>query len=650
MIGDEHSDTPVALPLEAIEVDAFRRAHHGDTFRCGVLLGGCGKQLTTKLYIDRACHFAHYPEPGCLPTVCRRASTGVSSADHLYIKQGMARWLARRGVDIAAQVPAGGTGTIVLSEPTTGAGWWIHLPSAARTHDRPADETPPMRTLLTEDHPAGAQLHKQGFVHRIRCEAAGTERLVKVGTQVGTAAGPMEWFDLADCSLTRDGLITPTLARHRNRKPTAKTGRRPEEPALEPEARELIKALRKACRQRNAGQAEELTDRAFQLCLQAEGATRTALRTAVTDAKAWLRSVDPADRQKAAFSELKRLTRTGTPQQLSASLHKVMQLTPKTRDLGERNTLHAARARLAELAQPAIETPTAVLLEAPPPSAFTDPDTPDQPPASQPEPANPGDDFPQPPPKPPAADGQTATKALGNDNEPNERPTQKRAPRPETAPQRTWLEPQTPRARERREALTALRARLTDLTTNGYDLDAEHLGAIVAELTRLTETAGTLPGYEAQAVRTWTRRLAELKHTLAEGPTTSNTTAPPTPARDSHDRLHTLARTVRSHLQQQARNRSTTTLSRLRNSGVALPHLDHAELPDLLALVDRDTPPDEPLLAGLLTTVTGQPHPLLPRVLERAGRTAPADGEDFRVPWAVDVLRLYQVWRHRSGE
>ncbi|MER8088624.1 hypothetical protein ACFVZR_25640 [Streptomyces sp. NPDC058316] len=37
------------LPLEAIELDAFRHRHEGDTFWCGLLLGGCGGRLTTKL-------------------------------------------------------------------------------------------------------------------------------------------------------------------------------------------------------------------------------------------------------------------------------------------------------------------------------------------------------------------------------------------------------------------------------------------------------------------------------------------------------------------------------------------------------------------------------------------------------------------------
>jgi hypothetical protein len=43
------------LPLEAIELDAFRRRHEHDSFWCGLLLEGCDLQLTTKLYTDRVC-------------------------------------------------------------------------------------------------------------------------------------------------------------------------------------------------------------------------------------------------------------------------------------------------------------------------------------------------------------------------------------------------------------------------------------------------------------------------------------------------------------------------------------------------------------------------------------------------------------------
>ncbi|WP_329449326.1 hypothetical protein OG906_42875 (plasmid) [Streptomyces sp. NBC_01426] len=59
VLGGADSEEPLMLPLEAIELDAFRRHYDQDTFWCGLLLGGCGGQLTTKLYTDRVCHFAH---------------------------------------------------------------------------------------------------------------------------------------------------------------------------------------------------------------------------------------------------------------------------------------------------------------------------------------------------------------------------------------------------------------------------------------------------------------------------------------------------------------------------------------------------------------------------------------------------------------
>ncbi|MFF4053605.1 hypothetical protein ACFYZ5_44095 [Streptomyces chartreusis] len=85
------------LPLEAIELDAFRRRHENDTFWCGLLLGGCGLQLTTKLYTDRVCHFAHHPGPDGHPHVCGQRARGVTSADHLYVKSAAAAWLADHG-------------------------------------------------------------------------------------------------------------------------------------------------------------------------------------------------------------------------------------------------------------------------------------------------------------------------------------------------------------------------------------------------------------------------------------------------------------------------------------------------------------------------------------------------------------------------
>jgi hypothetical protein len=73
------------LPMEAIELDAFRRHYEGHTFWCGTL-GGCGGQLTTKLYTDKVCHFAHHAGPDGLPHACGRHARGVNSADHLYVR------------------------------------------------------------------------------------------------------------------------------------------------------------------------------------------------------------------------------------------------------------------------------------------------------------------------------------------------------------------------------------------------------------------------------------------------------------------------------------------------------------------------------------------------------------------------------------
>lgn len=55
VIDNADSELPVVLPMEAIELDDFRAHHAGQTYWCGVWLGGCGHQLFTKLYTDRAC-------------------------------------------------------------------------------------------------------------------------------------------------------------------------------------------------------------------------------------------------------------------------------------------------------------------------------------------------------------------------------------------------------------------------------------------------------------------------------------------------------------------------------------------------------------------------------------------------------------------
>ncbi|WP_030775462.1 competence protein CoiA family protein [Streptomyces sp. NRRL F-2664] len=111
VIGHADSELPVVLPIEAIELDDFRARHTGETYWCGVWLGGCGHQLTTKLCTDRACHFAHVPDPERTSSCARKAS-GVSSADHLYVKHGLLNWMAEQDITATAAIPRDADGAI----------------------------------------------------------------------------------------------------------------------------------------------------------------------------------------------------------------------------------------------------------------------------------------------------------------------------------------------------------------------------------------------------------------------------------------------------------------------------------------------------------------------------------------------------------
>ncbi|MGW0669807.1 zinc finger domain-containing protein [Streptomyces sp. NPDC002746] len=201
------SDEPLMLPLEAIELDDFRRRHGGDTFWCGLLLGGCGLQLTTKLYTDRVCHFAHHPGPDGHPHVCGRRARGVSSADHLYVKSAAAAWLHHRGERADFEftqldgVPIGSVVDIQLPHHRLR----MHLDHAVPpVWD---DESEPVLGLsVPVDRDT---LIERWYVHRIRLDSRGTTRQVRIGTEA--FARTTEWFGLEDCEITSRGLSTPAV-------------------------------------------------------------------------------------------------------------------------------------------------------------------------------------------------------------------------------------------------------------------------------------------------------------------------------------------------------------------------------------------------------------------------------------------------------
>lgn len=223
VVGRADSEQPVMLPLEAIETDAFRRRHEGSTFWCGLLLGGCGKQLSTKLYLDRVCHFAHYPEAGGVGHLCARVATGIASADHLYLKRQLGAWLSELGLPsdgrlvslrqrTAGEAPNYGVDVAV---PAVRASLHVRLGSLSDSERQGLAGTAAgdgAEWLFGEQAVADAERvrSQRGFVHRVRCQTVGTERVVEIGLQA--AADRVQWFGLQDCRITNDGLLTPATA------------------------------------------------------------------------------------------------------------------------------------------------------------------------------------------------------------------------------------------------------------------------------------------------------------------------------------------------------------------------------------------------------------------------------------------------------
>ena len=205
VLGSAESDLPVMLPVTAVDVDRFRGDHVGQTFWCGRWLGGCGSRLTTKLYQDRVCHFAHVADPA--RGQCRRAAVGIASADHLYIRQQVLAWLADKAIPAQVRMPQGPKlGGEVLFDPSTYGCLRVLL-------DQDAVPPPAAEGTQTVLGPGVAhdpyQMTVHGYVLRIRCDTVGAHRRVMLGTQTHNGT---DWFALEECQLEPWGLSTPTVA------------------------------------------------------------------------------------------------------------------------------------------------------------------------------------------------------------------------------------------------------------------------------------------------------------------------------------------------------------------------------------------------------------------------------------------------------
>ncbi|MFD9122212.1 competence protein CoiA family protein [Streptomyces bottropensis] len=215
VIGQAESDWPVFLPYDHDDFDRFMRGRTRDDFYCGVLLGGCGKKLTPKRYTEKKCHFAHRP-----PVHCHRTANGESSADHLYIGQALAQWLARQNHRKAKASyrtvgdRPGGTVDFRLS----GGRQFVRVQMARlglRQWQQEAEDLAQgadgVEWLFGPDSMlAYDRVETHGYAIRVECRTVGVTREMRVGTQL--PGNTIEWTTLSECSMTRAGIVTPSLA------------------------------------------------------------------------------------------------------------------------------------------------------------------------------------------------------------------------------------------------------------------------------------------------------------------------------------------------------------------------------------------------------------------------------------------------------
>ncbi|MBT2423805.1 hypothetical protein J7F01_15300 [Streptomyces sp. ISL-22] len=116
----------------------------------------------------------------------------------------------------------------------------------------------------------------------------------------------------------------------------------------------------------------------------------------------------------------------------------------------------------------------------------------------------------------------------------------------------------------------------------------------------------------------------------------------------SEEKVAEVAAAVRGALKKAARERSTTSWTRLRHQlGSALPHLQADDQLEVLRQVDADTPADEPLLTALLAATDTSSPALYKRAAEGLGRDVPGNMQAARSQWQTDVLHLHQLYRYK---
>lgn len=214
VIGSRTSGTAIILPTDAYDLERWRRRHPRYTYWCGTQLGGCGNELSDRLYRDKVCHFAHRPN-----TSCHRTATGANSADHLFIREDLAGWAGRKKLKGRASLRNLGSGPGDAVDFRVGEARqhvrfqfsrlsyldWVEaraqLNHESETLDWVFGPGSTHRETMEELY------DEYGYLLRFRFETMGAVRRIRIRAEEPRRS--TEWVPLDACSMTSLGLRVP---------------------------------------------------------------------------------------------------------------------------------------------------------------------------------------------------------------------------------------------------------------------------------------------------------------------------------------------------------------------------------------------------------------------------------------------------------
>lgn len=582
VIGDEHSDVPILLPTEAIELDVFRRAHRQDTFWCGLLLGGCGGQLATKLYVDRQCHFQHNPLPSGAPNTCQRPSVGESSADHLYVKSAMSRSLLESGRAARFAFPPP-IGSLVDIDLEDGLSLRIHMDAVVRPDwERQGAVILGPGVVPDPDVLAGCP-----YVYRVRCDSHGADRRVWIGTQ--SLARPTEWVPFSACTWTDKGLLTPAASRILRDRSAA--GSRPTAPgpsagrgALPESVFTFIRGLEAAQRTGTVEHVRRLCNGSSSFLDGLSSTARAEAERALAEARSWLAMHEEYRRR--IFTDLEAAVRERRAWDVRSGIQQAASLTRRGASAEEQRILAAARAYLR------------------------------------------GHDY---------ADQSAARAALGRQLHDRPAPAGKR-PGASKSKKPNRAKESAARARALLERLDRESDLLADDELAQLVEELTRAANTAGPRLRDPERKRAASWGRKARHRRPARTTAPQPRARTKPPVAGK---PESPARVE---LDPLAAAVKTILQKAAATGTTLTWAQIRAQlPPGLPALERSQQTRVLIQVDRSRAGTAPLLSALVTGADHDMHPAYPRIAAAAGRPRPGGDLEAVAQWAVEVSRFQRA-------